>query len=212
MERLRKSMWLLMVVGLATFALSASAATNPVPAGTCYACSLVNSSYYECTGGLAQGGTSCTVSATSCTLNGICSSAQATPASLAVTISPDLVRQIAQAHPRVAASLWTLASQGVMATESEIHWRAGKMTTRDVDQLLAGKKVNLSGTGEVIYKVFIVQSMDQSHASVVIAPASKTQPDSGFSYFVLDLQQRETGIPVKSAAQGSYSVSNWSLF
>jgi len=181
---------------------------------TCYHCVLVNNSFYECQGGFPSGAISCSVSGTSCTLTGICPVQPQQPG-VDAAISADLVREVARVHPRLAASLWKLASQGTIEASSEIHWLAGPMTAKDVDRLISGKKLPLPvNAGEIAYKVSVVQSMDEATATLVISPLSRGDngPDANFSYFVLDLKTRRADQAAQPSARKVYEPTAWSLF
>ena len=186
-----------------------------VSPGPCYHCVLFYPpqppAYWNCNGGNVSGGVSCTVTPTSCTLNGICSIASSSGSAVQLSLSKDQVREIAQVHPRLAASLWQLASAAAIETPTEIHWLSGQVTAKDVDQLLAGGTLPMAPvTGErpaeVVYKVAVERSMDEATAILVISPST----GADFSYFELKLNLEplaSEAVPVQRS-----TATSWTLY
>jgi hypothetical protein len=179
----------------------AAFAAVAVPVGSCYHCILVDADHYDCRGGFDAGGVSCTASGTSCTVNGICPKAvDPVEEAFSLTLPADLVRDIAQVNPRLAATLLRLSKAGKLQSQTLVYWIDRDMNASHVERMIKGERVDLrGGTGqEVVYKATILRGAGGT-GELVIAPLAGANVEPTL---VVDL----------AAAKSSFAAKDWFMY
>ena len=125
---------------------------------------------------------------------------------LEASVLPATLGEIAEAHPRVAATLWAVAHGGAIGGEGSTFWYNSPITAADVETLVQNGTVELEKTpGDlVVYRHYLDQEPATGGWSLVIKPERASDLDGPFSAFVLELKQVE--------GTGSFVAGGWSLF
>jgi hypothetical protein len=178
-------MYKVLVIGVAIAGISTiPVAARPVSGPTCFNCSNFGGSWH-CDTGSIWGGTTCTVTADSCTVSGNCNGGDSTQRM--ISVGSDTILEIASKHPRVAATVLELTRGGQLLKTASLFWHADAMSKDQVVKMLAGGPAGLAETpGEAVVYDFFVEDNDEGIA-LVIAPRSDFPEDPVFIEFRLGL-------------------------
>lgn len=184
------------LVGLALASVSAlPLAARPVSGPTCFNCSNFGGDWH-CETGSIWGGTSCTVTADSCSVSGNCNAA-GTERSASIPVSTIL--QIAETHPRVAASLYQVTRNGSLTDKTTVMWSAAALGFDQVVSLVDGGTAGLPATpGEsVIHEVAFEERA--GGGALVVSAITDYPEDPVFTEFRLELRRNDDGVFVPSS-------------
>lgn len=183
---------------------------GPGPSGKCYFCKLspvigpLGSGHCVPSSG-PLGGHQCFEADDFCSVSDPCDVAFPV-GSLDVSVSENVLRDIAALHPRVSATLWVVAHTKVIASNGSVSWFDSPITADDVGALIQGDPLNLEkAPGDpVIYRHYLDQDPATGRLTLIIEPQHASDLDPLFTAFGLEL--------TPAGDSGSYITGKWWLF
>lgn len=178
------------IVGIALAGISiAPLAARPVSGPKCFNCDNFGGDW-ECRTGSIWGGSSCTLTADSCTVSGNCNTAGT---ERTVSVGAGTILEIAASHPRVAASVFLLTRGGHAAKNASVFWSADAMSREQVARLLDGGTAGLAETpGESVIHDSYVETSDAG-ISLFVVPRNDFADDPVFTELRLELSPNADG-------------------
>ncbi len=208
-DRSPKAIAMLSLLFLLVSVVTAFAAVvPPPPGGSCYKCVIVSGEHYDCRGGYDQGAVSCSVGPpTSCSVSGICGFSNGSLEFFAIAISPEVIREVADLDPRLAATIASLAADGRVETSGFVFWLPSEISTAQVERMLMREDPGLKALPgkELIYEYRVGRGPGGDLELVVT-------PERGS-----DLEKQSLGVVMKlqsaDSDKGVFQVTNeWFLF
>jgi hypothetical protein len=194
----------LLLLALALLVVSRPSLAAPSwPTGNCHGCR-ISPLGPACTSGVGLGGYhKCFLMDDLCQLEDPC---EGPVTHIGMSIQPATIREIAETHPRVAATVWAATHTGGIAGNGSTYWYNSPITAADVEALMQNGTVALEkAPGDpVVYRYYLDEDPATGQRSLVIKPQQASDLDAPFSAFVLELK------PVEGSE--GYVAGGWSLF
>ncbi len=189
-------------VGLALCLLASSGLWAAAGGGgsTCYNCEIDVDSW-ECESGGVFGGTECTVSQSSCTVKGNCSSKGNSPV-IIIEVPIMMVQEVAGVDGGAAATLVRLRDMQALPETVQVGWLSSDITSQDVASLLGGGDLGAKTPGQTSRFDVQVILLGGDSAALVMQPSAGSDAQA-FSELAIFLE--------RDPATGVHQAKNWFL-
>lgn len=168
---------------------------------TCYNCEISAAGSWDCESGGVFGGTKCTVSQGSCTVEGDCGKKSNAPV-IIVDIPIMMIQDVAGVDGGAAATLVRLRQMQSLSETVRISWLSADISSQDVASLLAGGEIGSKTPGELSHFEVQVVLLDEDNAALVLQPSANSHAQA-FSEVAIFLE--------RDPATGVHHARNWFL-